>query len=63
MLTFVRNEDMRPEAASGEHDDLVMAAAIAHFVREQQSFTAEEAPVETQTRLIDRLDPRHKHRR
>ena len=37
MLTFVRNEQMRPEAEPGAHDDCVMALAIAHYVRPQQS--------------------------
>lgn len=36
MLTFVRDETERPAAAEGEHDDLVMAAAIAWHVRTQQ---------------------------
>jgi hypothetical protein len=36
MLTFVRNEDGKPEALEGKHDDLVMALAIAHAVRSQQ---------------------------
>jgi phage terminase large subunit len=36
MLTFVRNENGRPEAQQGSHDDLVMALAIAHYSREQQ---------------------------
>lgn len=36
MLTFVRNEKGRPEAQIGAHDDLVMALAIAHHIREQQ---------------------------
>ena len=36
MLTFVRNENGRPEAQNGSHDDLVMALAIAHYSREQQ---------------------------
>ena len=39
MLTFVRNPDsMRPEAEPGAHDDCVMALAIAHFIRPQQSY-------------------------
>lgn len=37
MLTFVKNERGRPEAMRGEHDDLVMALAIAHACRTQQS--------------------------
>lgn len=36
MLTFVRNEDGRPEAQDGKHDDTVMALAIAHASRGQQ---------------------------
>lgn len=36
MLHFVYNEKRRPEAEEGEHDDLVMAAAICHFARTQQ---------------------------
>lgn len=37
MLTFVRNEKGRPEAQEGAHDDLVMALAIAYYIRTQQS--------------------------
>lgn len=43
MLTFVRNEDFRPEAELGAHDDCVMALAIAHFIRPQQSYLAQAA--------------------
>lgn len=39
MLTFVRNEKGRPEAQAGAHDDLVMALAIAYYIREQQDMT------------------------
>ncbi len=42
MLTFVRNEDYRPEAEEGAHDDCVMALAIAHHIRPQQSYISEE---------------------
>lgn len=38
MLTFVRNEDGRPEAEEGAHDDCVMALAIAHYIRPQQRY-------------------------
>jgi len=41
MLTFVRNEDYRPEAELGAHDDCVMSLAIAHHVRPFQSYLAE----------------------
>lgn len=40
MLTFVRNEKGRPEAQEGAHDDLVMALAIAYYIRTQQDMTA-----------------------
>ena len=39
MLTFVYNEDHRPEAMVGKHDDLVMGAAIAYASRNQQQMT------------------------
>lgn len=38
MLTFVRNEKGKPEAQEGKHDDLIMALAIAHHIRSQQSY-------------------------
>jgi phage terminase large subunit len=41
MLTFVRNEQGRPEAQQGAHDDLIMGLAIAHYIRDQQSYSAE----------------------
>lgn len=46
MLTFIRNERGRAEAQQGEHDDHVMALAIAYYIRPQQSFRAAspEAP-------------------
>lgn len=40
MLTFVRNAKGRPEAMQGAHDDLIMALAIAHGTRHQQSYVA-----------------------
>jgi phage terminase large subunit len=47
MLSFVRNEEtLRPEAEPGAHDDLVMALAIAHHIRPQQSYLAQAAPEE-----------------
>lgn len=47
MLTFVRNEDYRPEAEAGAHDDCVMSLAIAHHVRPFQSYLAEAEPEKT----------------
>lgn len=40
MLTFVRNENFRPEAESGAHDDCIMALCIAHHIRPQQDYIA-----------------------
>ena len=40
MLTFVRGEDFKPQAEAGAHDDTVMALAIAHYIRPQQSYEA-----------------------
>jgi phage terminase large subunit len=38
MLTFVKNENGRPEAQEGANDDLLMGLAITYHIREQQSF-------------------------
>ena len=38
MLTFIKNKVGRPEAEVGFHDDLVMALAIAYYIRTQQSY-------------------------
>lgn len=37
MLTFVRDENFKPCADVGAHDDCVMALAIAHYLRPYQS--------------------------
>ncbi|MCD8117184.1 MAG: hypothetical protein LUE21_08760, partial [Oscillospiraceae bacterium] len=44
MQTFQYNSRRRPEAIAGEHDDLVMALAIAWGIREQQSFIDARPP-------------------
>ena len=44
MLCFQYNAERRPEAMPGEHDDLVMALAIAHGIRSQQSMSEQPAP-------------------
>lgn len=53
MLTFVRNEKLRPEAEEGAHDDCVMALAIAHYVRPQQTMAIQHAPAEGVTWTSD----------
>ena len=57
MLTFVYNDDYRPEASPGEHDDLVMAAAICHFARGQQSHIQAAEPEERRQKLIEKYKP------
>lgn len=44
LLTFVRNEKGRAEAQANAHDDLVMALAIAHYIRPQQRSVREKPP-------------------
>lgn len=44
MLTFVRGEDFKPQAEEGAHDDCVMALAIAHYIRPQQSYLKQQGP-------------------
>jgi phage terminase large subunit len=63
MLTFVYNEDHRPEAMMGHHDDMVMSAAIAYAVRHQQRTSVEIAPPPKQEKLIDQLEKRNHRRR
>lgn len=41
MLTFVYDENRKPQAASGQHDDLVLAAAICYAIRGQQRYTVD----------------------
>lgn len=44
MLTFVRNENLRPEAERGARDDCVMALAIAHHIRPQMRMSVQPPP-------------------
>jgi hypothetical protein len=45
LLSIVRNEKGRIEAPEGGHDDLTMALAIAHHIREQVVFPAQVVEV------------------
>lgn len=47
MLTFVKNENGRPEAQEGAHDDLIMGLAITYQIRDQQKMSV------TQTTTVD----------
>lgn len=58
MLTFIRNEKGRPEAAKGEHDDCIMSMGITYYIRNQQSFTVKTGPTEKGKKLIDILQPK-----
>lgn len=42
MLTFVYDDEWKPQAEEGEHDDLVMSLAIAHGIRGQQRTQVEQ---------------------
>ena len=51
MLTFVRREkDLQGEAEPGAHDDCVMALAIAHYARPQQTMEIKTAGSAKKTR-------------
>jgi len=63
MLTFIKNENMRPEAATGSHDDLIIAAAIAHFIRNQQRFTVQCEREEAPQKLINKLEKNKRRRK
>lgn len=58
MLTFIRNEKGRPEAADNEHDDCIMSMGITYYIRNQQSFTVKVDPIHQAGKLIDRLRPK-----
>ena len=45
-LTFIKNENGRPEAQEGYHDDLTMANAIAHYIRSAQTYLIKKEEVE-----------------
>jgi phage terminase large subunit len=48
LLTIVRNEKGRIEAPEGGHDDMMMALAIAHHIREQVVFPSDVIEVQPQ---------------
>ncbi|MCD7749584.1 MAG: hypothetical protein LUH42_06005 [Oscillospiraceae bacterium] len=56
MLVFQYNESRRPEAMPGEHDDLVMALAIAWGVRGQQSYLDAPDPLRRAAWTQDMID-------
>ena len=62
MLTFCYNEDHRPEALAGKHDDLVMAAAICYAARHQQRMTV-AAPGGDERERLRRIERQRRIRR
>lgn len=53
MTTFVKKSNGRQEAIAGEHDDLVMAKAIAHFIAKHQSYQWLDVPKKEDSFLQD----------
>lgn len=62
MLRFVYNDQQRPEAAPGEHDDLVMAAGIAHQIRYQQEMAAAADAEKPRKMLIETMKAKKRRR-
>ena len=56
MLTFVRNDKLRPEAEPGAHDDTIMALAIAWYIRPQQSMQVQTGQAERRRWTKDMWD-------
>ena len=44
--TFIYDENGRPDAQSGKHDDVLMSDMIANEIRTQQTFEAKDKPKE-----------------
>ena len=55
-LSFIKNEQGRPEAEQGKHDDRVMAMAIAHYIRTQQAMSIEEQKNKTVEEIREEHD-------
>lgn len=55
-LSFIKNEQGRPEAEQGKHDDRVMAMAIAHYIRTQQDMSIEEQKSKTVEEIREEHD-------
>ena len=59
LLTIVRNEKGRIEAPQGGHDDMMMALAIAHHIRDQVVFTNEPIVVNPQYQFSFEKEQEH----
>ena len=63
MLRFQYDDDGKPQGIEGEHDDLVMAAAITYAIRHQQRMNVIEKAEPPREKLIDRLERQQRRRR
>ena len=54
-LTFVYDDNGKPDALSGKHDDLLMSDMIAGEIRTQQRFQVLEEEKDTRPRLAEQL--------
>ncbi len=63
MLLFQYDRDGKAQAVEGEHDDLVMAAAICHMARAQQETEIAEEAAPVREKLITKLERHGKVRR
>lgn len=54
-LTFVKDENGRPDAMSGKHDDLIFSDMIAQAAREQQEVRAPEEKEKTKVKVHNSL--------
>lgn len=63
MLRFRYDRDGKPQAVTGEHDDLVMAAAICHFARSQQRAELLEEKPQQKKKLPEQWKKQKNHRR
>lgn len=59
LLTIVRNEKGRIEAPQGGHDDMMMALAIAHHIRDQVVFTNEPIVINPQYQFSFEKEQEH----
>lgn len=59
-LKFIYNDDMKPEAQSGAHDDFIMAAAITHYIRTQQRYDVKKIEKQKFAKLPFELEDEEK---
>lgn len=58
-LRFIYNDDMKPIAQEGYHDDFIMSAAITHYIRRQQRYDVIEIKKEVKVELPFELEDEH----